>query len=763
VNHLLTNNAWEFGALLSGLPSGVAWGAFGALAFLGFVLAWWSYRKAVRPLTRGQRAVLVALRTVFLVTLLLCLANPVRIERATVQTAPSQRRLAVVVDCSDSMTTADNRGHSRLADALRTWRHLESGAQGAFADTRYYSLAKDLQPAPTLDAAADRTGNTDETWLYQGLLQLLDAAPDERPDSIVVLTDGLDTTPERADRLVARALVDHVAINFVSGSNRLQPQPFLRVRELRAPPMVLRNSEFAIDGTIEAYSNDTHAVPYALWHDGEIVASGNFSLAPGPNVLPWQAHVSANDPGELELTLRLGTTPDAPAAARTSTQVVAHEKIRVLFYQGALDWGFRYLIDALETDPSFDLTSLINPALHVTLTRGIGPDRLPDTVAGLKDYDFVILAHPYPSQLTPGQQQALLDFVREGGVVLFTSPDPPALPQFAGQPIAELVPVDFLSGSSDEAARALAERQYEIQQITFVGQGADPESPPVKLLPFALTPDALALPVFAQAGNPTKDPLIPRFSEFAPATHAKPGAEILAIHPTDRDPANGRPYILLATQPFGRGRTAVLTTDGLWRWKLNEPSSSHVVETFWQQLLLWLGQGHSHGVHFSDAPAEVAVGEQLPLRIAGGSAIHPPVVTVIPPTGATQTLSVQPTGDPDAPWTFTWTAATPGAWQLQAVGDDGAPAKIFLFAVNQARGELAQTLPALDQMRAIADATAGALLDESTPSSWQTQEQIAPTVVNEQRTLLWNRWPVLALAFTAFALELCLRRRWRLL
>ena len=763
MNHILTNNAWEFGGLLSGLPPGVAWGAFGALAFLGFVLAWWSYRQAVRPLTRGQHAVLVALRTVFLVTLLLCLANPVRVERATVQPAPSQRRLAVVVDRSDSMTTTDNRGRSRLADALRTWRRLESGAHGTFADTRYYSLAKDLQSSPTLDAASTRTGNTDETWLYQGLLQLLAAAPDERPDSIVVLTDGLDTTPESADRLVARALVEHVAINFVSGSNRLQPQPFLRVRELRAPPVVLRNSEFAIDGTIEAYSNDTHTVPYTLWHDGVVAAAGNLSLSPGPNVLPWQAHVSANDPGELELTLRLGTTPDSPAAARTSTQVVAHEKIRVLFYQGALDWGFRYLIDALETDPSFDLTSLINPALRVTLTRGVGPDRLPDTVAGLKDYDFVILAHPYPCQLTPDQQQALLDFVRDGGVVLFTSPDPPALPQFAGQPIAELLPVDFLANSSGEAARILAERQNEIQQITFGGSDADPESPPVKLLPFTLTPEALTLPVFAQAGSLTKTPIVPRFSDFAPATHAKPGAEILAVHPTEHDPVNGHPYILLATQPFGRGRTAVLTTDGLWRWKLNEPSTSHIVETFWQQLLLWLGQGHARGVHFADAPAQVAVGEQIPLRLAGGSSTHPPVVTAITPDGRSQTMSVQPSGDPDAPWTFTWTAQTPGAWQLQAVGDDGSPAKIFLFAVNQARGELAQTLPALDQMRAIADATGGALLDESAPSSWQTEEQIAPTVVNEQRTLLWNRWPILTLAFTAFALELCLRRRWRLL
>jgi len=764
VNHVLTNNTWEFGGLLSGLPDEVAWEVFGVVLFLGLVLAWLSYRRTLRPLTRAQRLTLITLRMLFLATLLLCLANPVRVERTAVQATVAKHRLAVVVDRSDSMTTEDSRGRSRLSEALRTWRHLESSAVGAFDETHYYSLAKDLRPAANLEAAATRTGETGETWLYQSLLSLLAAAPKDRPDHVVVLTDGLDTTTDRADQLVTRALTEGVSLYFVSGANRLQPQPFLRVRELRAPATALRDSEFALEGTVEAYSKEAKEVPFSLWHGNERLMAGIFTLTPGHNVLPWKTTVNSGDPGELNLVLRMGTTDDAPAAAQTATHVVAHEKIRVLFYQGALDWGFRYLIDALQTDPSFDLTSLINPALKVTLARsnGTGVTRLPDTVEGYQGFDFVILAHLFPAQLSSLQQRALMEFVRRGGDLLFTSPDLPALPQFTGLPLTELLPVDFKYNAADETARELLLRRQEMQTLNFNGN-SNVGLPPIPLTPFSLTPAALMLPIFAQAGNQTKTPLLPRFTEYAPVSRAKPGAEVLAVHPTERDPVSHEPYILLATQIYGRGRTAILTTDGLWHWKLNEPSTSRIVETFWQQLMLWLGEGHQKGLRFADAPAQVAVGDDVPLRLSGTTGAQAPDVTAVSPLGEAKPLTVQPSGDPDAPWTCTWTAATSGEWELRATGDGLDPAKVFLYAIEQPRGELAQTPPAVDQMRAVAESTRGLLLDENTPATWSVPDPTPPTIVNEQRTLLWDRWPVLALAFGAYALELCLRRRWRLL
>ena len=86
----------------------------------------------------------------------------------------------------------------------------------------------------------------------------------------------------------------------------------------------------------------------------------------------------------------------------------------MLYYQGALQWGYRFLRGALESDPSFRLTAILNPALQVQLTaaNGAALADLPEDAAELRRFQIVILAHVFADQLTPRQQQALVDYVR---------------------------------------------------------------------------------------------------------------------------------------------------------------------------------------------------------------------------------------------------------------------------------------------------------------------------------------------------------------
>src|SRR5215216_3477245 len=192
---------WVFGGPLAHVPAETAWTILAIAAGFCAVFAWVSYRSSVARLGFVPSLCLMALRTGLLLALLLCLANPVRMERETLkpperatETPPPPPRLAVVVDRSDSMTLADNRGRSRLDDALTNWRRLEKAAQEYFGETSYFSFAEDLRPARTLEEALKRTGGTSETKLYQSVAQLLKKPAGERPDAVVVLTDGLDTS-----------------------------------------------------------------------------------------------------------------------------------------------------------------------------------------------------------------------------------------------------------------------------------------------------------------------------------------------------------------------------------------------------------------------------------------------------------------------------------------------------------------------------------------------------------------------------------------
>jgi hypothetical protein len=209
----------------------------------------------------------------------------------------------------------------------------------------------------------------------------------------------------------------------------------------------------------------------------------------------------------------------------------------------------------------------------------------------------------------------------------------------------------------------------------------------------------------------------------------------------------------------------VLTTDGLWRWKLSERSDSRVVETFWQQLLLVVGRrGDPEGLLFANAPAQVRVGQSTTLLLAGPTGDKRPTVRAKSPTGTVVTLEATPAVD--APWKVEWKPEEPGAWEIVAGVEGAHRAHIFPSVVAEVLGEMARTPPALDAMRRLAGESGGALLAHEPPAVWrqETKKEKAPELlVSERKLPKWNTWNLLGIALGAYALELVLRRLWKLL
>jgi hypothetical protein len=752
---------WVFGGPLAHVPAETAWTILAVATGFCAVFAWISYRSSVGRLGLAQSLSLMALRTGLLVALLLCLANPVRVERETLkpperstEKPPPPPRLAVVLDRSDSMTLADNRGRSRLDDALTNWRRLEKSAQTYFGETQYFSFAEDLRPAPTLEEAAKRTGGTSETKLYQSVSQLLKKPAGDRPDAIVVLTDGLDTSNESEAQLSESAIAAGVPVYFVAGNNRsARPDPFLRVREWRVPPAALPNSEFSLEVAFEAFSRTDRTQAFSLWQNGKRVMLGELALTTGSNLVPRNFPVRVTEPGIYEFALRLGVAADAPLVARAITRVTSPRdtKVRVLLHQGTLDWGFRHFTEALRTDPLFEFFTIITPDTRLSIasrdaTASTIVGRLPDTAQPLAKFDCVVLAQPSPERITPAQQQALVEFVRGGGALFVMSPDAEALARFNGTALEQLLPV------FPDPAGTVAENQTG------------------KLVPFTPTEAGRSSPIFAKAAGAgaASSTLRPRFVDYAPVSRAKPGAEVLAIHPTGVDPVTKKPHILIASQAFGKGRGALLTTDTLWRWKLDEPSDSRVVETFWQQLLLAIGRPREpSSLRFVTVPAQVRVDQTVKLRIGGTTGEKPPVVVAKGPDGKPARLNATATQDAEAPWSVDWTPAQAGSWELGATTDDGSIANIFPFVVAEAVGEMARGAPALELLRTLAGETGGTLLTHEAPAAWTAPEvkpeQDPEPIVMERQHPRWNIWTLMMIALGLYAAELVMRRIWKLL
>ncbi|MEE3012303.1 MAG: hypothetical protein VX350_08230, partial [Pseudomonadota bacterium] len=109
--------------LLTALAEGSVDFAYGVspLVFLSLVVligvgVWFGYRKTTRPLSSPWKAFFIALRASVLSILLFCLLRPVI---TTLQVAPQETYLAVLIDDSQSMAIADMPAGQTRREAMR--------------------------------------------------------------------------------------------------------------------------------------------------------------------------------------------------------------------------------------------------------------------------------------------------------------------------------------------------------------------------------------------------------------------------------------------------------------------------------------------------------------------------------------------------------------------------------------------------------------------------------------------------------------------
>ena len=762
---------WRFGGMLA--DKSLVWAA-GILALLfcaGAVSVWLSYRTTRAPLTFFQRAILVLLRGTMLLGLLLCLANPAHVTRELLP-PPAKKSLAIMVDRSGSMTAQDNRGRSRLQDALHSWHRVEPETQDIFDKIQYFSFASRVTPADSLDAAAKRAEPPDQTCLATSLKKVLDSAPAEGYSGILCLTDGLDTTGEPLDEVVKHSLATGIPLYFLPSRNRLQPKPLLAIRELHAPGRAMMRTEFAVNAVIDCYSPTPRSIPLTLREGERVIAQTTLQAAAGFGSYPWSAPLTAQAAGKMNLELSIGA-PEEEKTGRAEIKVVDHLAVNVLVYQGTLDWGYRFLCNALAQDANFRVTGIIDPSTKMRMFSG--PENapqltaLPQAAAQLAGFNIIVLANTVAENFTAQQQAALIEYTRKGGGVLFLESDTTLAQYFSGSPLEEMLPVRFsvpeavdLHGEAEARFRDQMGARAGAQEETNFATGAEGRQTQPRLVDFQICDPVKLGSVLSIPGREGAT-LQPKFTTFARVQSAKAGARILAVHPTERDPATGDLAILMASQLFGSGRATVLTTDSLWRWKLSLPSNSRDVETFWQQLVMWLAQPSLEALRFVKPKLEITVGKPAKFILDGCRGGTPPTVSLKNDTAPPETVQIQPGAGES--YEVLWTPKTPGRWSLTAVDQSGAESTALVEVVEaQATLEMANIPPDIELLRRTAESTGGELLQNGLPASWKPLAAAPQSqVISEQTTLLWNQWPVLLLCLGLYGAELILRRFWKLI
>ncbi|MEG0586671.1 MAG: FixH family protein [Akkermansia sp.] len=243
------------------------------------------------------------------------------------------------------------------------------------------------------------------------------------------------------------------------------------------------------------------------------------------------------------------------------------ESIRALVIDSLPRWEYRFIRNALYRDPGVELhTLLLHPNLSIA---GEGPGyitRFPSARDELSRYDVVFIGDIGigANGLSQEDMAQLVDLVKNkaSGIVFLPGYQGKQL-ELLGSPLGDLLPVTL---------------DKELPQGTL-----SPDRIPLQLT----TEGKQSLLTMLSDSEHDNDDIwqqLPGFNWYAPVVRAKAGANILAVHPTAKNPYGRIP--LLVTQPYGNGKVLFMGTDAAWRWRRGVEDKYHY--RFWRQVARWM-------------------------------------------------------------------------------------------------------------------------------------------------------------------------------
>jgi uncharacterized membrane protein len=322
---------------------------------------------------------------------------------------------------------------------------------------------------------------------------------------------------------------------------------------------------------------------------------------------------------------------------------------------------------------------------------------LPSTLKEFEFYDAVILGDVNPLTLPAKFTRLLGDYVAElGGGLIVT-------------------------GGAEVFGPAAA-RDSDLLALLPVTLGADTTYQEYKY-PLLLTPEGARHPIFNVSGVDSKKNRVlwlsmPELSSVCLFGRAKPGAEVLAVHPQLANEFG--PRIVVAQQQFGKGRVLVLGTDNTWNWALQEarPGFDQLHEQFWRQAVRFVArrpsdEGESNALRA--AKDVVYEGETvrlqllLPPELASKSSLKV-AGECTSPEEKKQSLSFTATDASNTVWEASFVAQRTGAYRVNATAvAEGGQSVEFQTSVCAQGGspEFENTAPNNALLKDLADSTGG--------------------------------------------------------
>jgi uncharacterized membrane protein len=622
-------------------------------AAAGLALLLWR-RNADGRVTGFRQIVLWLLQTALAALLLFMLWHP---ALSVASLKPQQNIVAVVIDDSASMALADEAGGITRREAAS--KVLDSGLLDELRkrfQVRLYRLTDHLE---RVDKFEQLNSSGPATHIGEGLKQVVADAASLPIGAAVLASDGADNSGGIDLETIAEIRRQRIPVHTI-GFGREDPRKDVEINDVQVPARALPDSRLAAQVSFQQHGFQGDKAKITLKEGQKVLAQQQVTLKGDGVAQNEQILFSAGSAGvrTIEVSIEpLSGEENTRNNVVTRLVNVDSRKPRILYLEGEPRWEFKFLRRAVEDDRTIDLVTILRTTQNKIYRQGIAnPDELkdgfPTKVEELFAFDGLIIGSVDAPYLTPAQQTLVKDFVdrRGGGLLFLGGRDALSDGGWKQSNDVDLLPV------------ILPDRKN-----TFVRVGANVE----------LTSAGRDSLITRIEEDPNKNverwKKLPYVMNFQDPGTPKPGAVVLV----DALPTSGGRVPLLITQNYGRGRTAVFSTGGSWRWQMLQPVADKSHEMFYQQLLRWLVADTPRRV-ITSMPRQVISDEthasiraEVRDRTYLQASDAKTEAHILGPEGIAETIEMRPDSIEQGLFVADYTTPKPGSYLVEVVAKRG--------------------------------------------------------------------------------------------
>lgn len=745
---------WVGGRFSFGTPIHVAVMIGGLAAIIALV--WILYRKTTIAAGGRLKVFLIALRSSVLAILLLCLLQPMLITSMPV---PRQNDVAVIVDNSRSMTIRDMGGDRSRGDVAVDLLYGENSLMDRLGDAfqlHAFGIGADSHP---ISGPGDLTFTAARTSLAASLNQVTQALRGLPLSGLILISDGSDNSrqdPVRAAQLLA-ALDIPVFTVGLGQTAILKDREISRVTTART---VLEESIFDVNVTVRNRGYTQREFDIIIEEGDRVVASKKVQAGKNQAAHRYTLELTSEDESSQVYVVRIPEEEDETILQNNRRAFLVNKvdkKSDVLYIEGHPRNEYKFIRRALEGDKTLRLVTYLKTGPQKFLRQGIAsPQELatgfPEKKEDLYQYAAIVLGDIPTSFFSADQLTMTREFVSErGGGYLMLGGSTAFEESFFDSPIADILPVTLPS-----------QAQVSSQRRDLTGS----EKFSLKLTPEGEHSPMLRLGLDG-ASNRQLWQKMPQLQGINMAGRAKPGATVLAVHPTLS--LDNEPLPVIAYERYGRGRSMVITTASTWRWQmlLHHEDMSH--ERFWRQVLRWLAVPSPSPVELILDKDSYGVGEQVNIRARVSDREYAPVndatvwLKLTDSAGTIEDIQLEGTINDQGIYTATFKVRRDGIHTIEvtATSPSGEAQEASThFLVVEPIAEFIDAGLDADLLKTMADLSGGKFYTASNAEQLvkdlKRLQKVVSVAVEQE---IWDMPIVLFLLVGLFALEWLIRRR----